>query len=59
MSPPMVNAARRAPFASLRASARKAGCYIAAGSIAAAVYELGISETTARQHLSGSYKRTG
>ena len=27
--------------------------YIAAGSIAAAAYELGISETTARQHLSG------
>jgi molybdenum-dependent DNA-binding transcriptional regulator ModE len=28
--------------------------YIATGSIAAAAYELGISETTARQHLSGS-----
>jgi len=27
--------------------------YIAAGSIAAAAYELGISESTARQHLSG------
>lgn len=33
--------------------------YIAASSIAAAAYELGISETTARQHLSGLYKRTG
>ena len=32
--------------------------YIAAGSIAAAAYELGISETTARQHLSGLYRRT-
>ena len=33
--------------------------YIAAGSIAAAAYELGIGETTARQHLSGLYRRTG
>lgn len=33
--------------------------YIAAGSIATAAYELGISETTARQHLSGLYRRTG
>jgi DNA-binding NarL/FixJ family response regulator len=33
--------------------------YIAAGSIAAAAYELGISETTARQRLSGLYRRTG
>ena len=33
--------------------------YIAAGSIAAAAYELGITETTARQHLSGLYRRTG
>ena len=33
--------------------------YIAAGSIAAAAYELGISETTARQHLSGLYRRMG
>jgi DNA-binding NarL/FixJ family response regulator len=33
--------------------------YIATGSIAAAAYELGISETTARQHLSGLYRRTG
>ena len=33
--------------------------YIAAGSIAAAAYELGISESTARQHLSGLYRRTG
>jgi len=32
---------------------------IAAGSIAAAAYELGITETTARQHLSGLYRRTG
>jgi DNA-binding NarL/FixJ family response regulator len=32
--------------------------YIAAGS-AAAAYELCISETTARQHLSGLYRRTG
>jgi DNA-binding NarL/FixJ family response regulator len=33
--------------------------YVAAGSIAAAAFELGISETTARQHLSGLYRRTG
>jgi len=33
--------------------------YIAAGSIVVAAYELGISETTARQHLSGLYRRTG
>jgi DNA-binding NarL/FixJ family response regulator len=33
--------------------------YIAAGSIAAAAHKLGISETTARQHLSGLYRRTG
>ncbi len=33
--------------------------YVAAGSIAAAAYELGISETTTRQHLSGLYRRTG
>jgi DNA-binding NarL/FixJ family response regulator len=33
--------------------------YIAAGSIAAAAHELGISETTARPHLSSLYRRTG
>jgi DNA-binding NarL/FixJ family response regulator len=33
--------------------------YIAAGSVAVAAYELGITETTARQHLSGLYRRTG
>ena len=33
--------------------------YIEAGSVAAAAYELGISETTVRQHLSGPYRRTG
>ena len=33
--------------------------YIRADSVAAAVYELGISETTVRQHLSGLYRRTG
>ena len=33
--------------------------YIAAGSIAAAAHELGITESTARQHLSGLYRRTG
>lgn len=33
--------------------------YIEVGSIAAAAYELGISTTTARQHLSGLYRRTG
>ena len=32
--------------------------YIRAGSVAAA-YELGIGETTVRQHLSGLYRRTG
>ena len=33
--------------------------YIRAGSVAAAVYELGIGETTVRLHLSGLYRRTG
>ena len=33
--------------------------YIAAGSVTAAAYELGITETTARQYLSGLYRRTG
>ncbi len=33
--------------------------YIRVGSVAAAAYELGISETTVRQHLSGLYRRTG
>ena len=33
--------------------------YIATGSIAAAAYELGIGETTARQHLSALYRRAG
>ncbi len=33
--------------------------YVRAGSVAAAAHELGISETTARQHLSGLYRRTG
>ena len=33
--------------------------YVTAGSIAAAAYGLGISETTVRQHLSGLYRRTG
>jgi hypothetical protein len=32
---------------------------IAAGSVAAAAFKLGISESTARQHLSGLYRRTG
>ena len=32
--------------------------YIQVGSVAAAAYELGISETTVRQHLSGLYRRT-
>jgi DNA-binding NarL/FixJ family response regulator len=27
--------------------------------VAAAAYELGINETTVRQHLSGLYRRTG
>jgi DNA-binding NarL/FixJ family response regulator len=33
--------------------------YIATGSIAAAAHELDIAESTARQHLSGLYRRTG
>ncbi len=33
--------------------------YVRAGSVASAAHELGISETTARQHLSGLYRRTG
>jgi DNA-binding NarL/FixJ family response regulator len=32
---------------------------IRAGSVAAAAHDLGISETTARQHLSGLCRRTG
>jgi hypothetical protein len=32
---------------------------IRAGSVAAAACELGISQTTVRQHLSGLYRRTG
>ena len=33
--------------------------YISTGSIAAAAHELDIAESTARQHLSGLYRRTG
>ena len=33
--------------------------YIEVGSIGAAAHELGIAETTVRQHLSGLYRRTG
>jgi DNA-binding NarL/FixJ family response regulator len=33
--------------------------YIRAGSVASAAYDLGITETTVRQHLSGLYRRTG
>lgn len=33
--------------------------YVAAGSIPAASRDLGIAESTARQHLSGLYRRTG
>jgi DNA-binding NarL/FixJ family response regulator len=33
--------------------------HVTAGSVAAAAYELGISRTTTRQHLSGLYRRTG
>lgn len=33
--------------------------YIASGSIAAAARDLDITESTARQHLSGLYRRTG
>jgi DNA-binding NarL/FixJ family response regulator len=33
--------------------------YLAAGSIAAAAHQLGITESTVRQHLSGLYRRTG
>jgi DNA-binding NarL/FixJ family response regulator len=33
--------------------------YITVGSIAAAAHELDIAESTARQHLSGLYRRTG
>ena len=33
--------------------------YIAAGSLAGAAHRLEVSETTARQHLSGLYRRTG
>ena len=33
--------------------------YISTGSIAAAAHELKIAESTARQHLSGLYRRTG
>ena len=33
--------------------------YIQAGSVTAAAYELGISETPVQPHLSGLYRRTG
>lgn len=33
--------------------------YVAFGSITAAAHELDIAESTARQHLSGLYRRTG
>ena len=33
--------------------------YITAGSITAAAHELDIAESTARQHLSALYRRTG
>ena len=33
--------------------------YIASGSIAGAAHDLEIAESTARQHLSGLYRRTG
>jgi DNA-binding NarL/FixJ family response regulator len=33
--------------------------YISSGSVVAAAHELGISEKTVRQHLSGLYRRTG
>jgi DNA-binding NarL/FixJ family response regulator len=33
--------------------------YVRTGSVAAAAYELGISETTVRQHLSGLCRRSG
>ena len=33
--------------------------YIGAGSVAATAHELGISETTIRQHLSELHRRTG
>ena len=46
------------PTAPTRRQLEVLRAYIAAGSIAAAAYELGISETTARQHLSGLYRRT-
>ena len=52
MSPPPRQHPTRRQLEVLRA-------YIAAGSIAAAAHELGINETTARQHLSGLYRRTG
>jgi DNA-binding NarL/FixJ family response regulator len=33
--------------------------YVATGSVVAVAWELGITETTVRQHLSGLYRRTG
>jgi DNA-binding NarL/FixJ family response regulator len=33
--------------------------YVGAGSIKVAAHRLGISESTARQHLAGLYRRTG
>jgi len=33
--------------------------FVAVGSVLLAAHELGIAETTARQHLSGLYRRTG
>lgn len=50
-SPPGRRSTRRQP--------KVVRAYLAAGSIAAAACELGISETTVRQHPSGLYRRTG
>jgi DNA-binding NarL/FixJ family response regulator len=50
-SPPRERATRR-QIEVLRA-------YIARGSIKLAAHELGISESTARQHLVGLYRRVG
>ena len=53
---PAVDARRRGPT---RRQLEVLCADVAAGSIAAAAYELGIADSTARQHLSGLYRRTG
>jgi DNA-binding NarL/FixJ family response regulator len=52
----MTAAVRRRPT---RRQVEVLRAYVATGSVAAASHQLEIAESTARQHLSGLYQRTG